>query len=117
MKRLFFLMLVTISGLSLITSCGGGKQAGGTIIGTVNNTFHGGGVQEAKVALTSDRTVIATTTTDISGNFTFSGISPGSYTIEVTKDGFFDNEVGGIKVEKNKETKVEIGLIVAFGGT
>jgi len=116
MRRLFLLTLVAIFGLSLITGCGGGKKAGGTIIGKVNNTFHGGGVDGAKVSLSSNGSEF-TTTTDKSGNFTFSGLSPGTYAIEVTKDGFFDGEARRIKVQDGKETKVEIGLIVAFGGT
>ena len=115
MRKLYQLMLIVIFGLSLIPGCGGGKKAGGTIIGKVNNTFHGGGVDGAKVSLTSNGSEL-TTTTDKSGNFTFSGLSPGIYTIMVTKDGFFDTKVEA-KVEEGKETKIDIGLIVAFGGT
>ncbi|MEE8180155.1 MAG: carboxypeptidase-like regulatory domain-containing protein, partial [bacterium] len=86
-----------------------------TIIGKVNDTFHGGGVEGANITLTSDGSEF-TTTTDSSGNFTFSGLSPGIYTIMVTKDGFFDNKVEA-KVGKGKKIKVDIGMIVAFGGT
>jgi len=115
-KKLSLLVLVAIFGLSLILGCSGSKEVGGTIIGKVNDTFHGGGIEGAKVTLTSDGSEL-TTTTDSSGNFTFSGLSPGTYGIKVTKEGFFDNKVGGIKVEEGKETKFEIGMIVAFGGT
>ena len=114
MRNLSRLMLIALFGLSLVSGCGG-KKAGGTITGKVNDTFHGGGVEGAKVILTSNGSEF-TTTTDSSGNFTFSGLSPGIYTIMVTKDGFFDNKVEA-KVEDGKETKVDIGLIVAFGGT
>jgi len=114
MKKLSLLVLVAIFGLSLILGCGS-KKEGGTIIGKVNDTFHGGGVKGANVTLTSDVSEL-TATTDSSGNFTFSGLSPEIYTIMVTKDGFFDNKVEA-KVENGKETKVDIGLIVAFGGT
>jgi len=116
MRRLFLLMLVVIFGLSLITGCGGGKKAGGTIVGRVNNTFRGGGVDGAKLTLSSNGSDF-TTTTDKSGNFTFSGLAPGTYRITVTKEGFFDNEMTRIEVKKGKKTKVEIGLIVVFGGT
>lgn len=115
MRKLFLLTIIVIFGLSLILGCGGAKKAGGTIIGKVNDTFHGGGVEGAKVTLISDVSEL-TTTTDSSGNFTFSGLSSGIYTIEVTKDGFFDNKVEA-KVEEGKETKIEISMIVAFGGT
>jgi hypothetical protein len=114
-KKLFLLVLVAIFGLSLILGCGGAPKAGGTIIGKVNDTFHGGGVEGANVTLTSDVSEL-TTTTDNSGNFTFSGLSPAVYTIMATKDGFFDNKVEA-KVKEGKETKVDIGMIVAFGGT
>ncbi|MFQ5867866.1 MAG: carboxypeptidase-like regulatory domain-containing protein [bacterium] len=116
MKKLFLFTLIGIFGLSLILGCSGSNKEGGTIIGKVNDTFHGGGVEGAKVMLTSDGSEL-TTTTDSSGNFTFSDLSPGTYGIMVTKDGFFDNKVGGIKVEEGKETEFEIGMIVAFGGT
>ena len=115
MRKLSLLTIIVIVGLCLLLGCGGAKKAGGTIIGKVNDTFHGGGVEGANVTLTSDVSEL-TTTTDSSGNFTFSGLSPGMYTIMVTKDGFFDNKVE-TKVEDGKETNIDIGLIVAFGGT
>ncbi len=117
MRKLFLLTLAVIIGSSLILGCSKGKGEGGTIVGKVNNTFHGGGVEGAKVILISDESELATTDTDSSGNFTFSGLSPGRYGVTVTKEGFFDNKTGGIEVEKGKETLVDIGMIVAFGGT
>jgi hypothetical protein len=116
MRKLPLWTLILIFGFTTILGCGASKKAGGTIVGKVNNTFHGGGVDGAKVSLSSNGSEF-TTTTDKSGNFTFSGLSPGTYAIEVTKDGFFDGEARRIKVQDGKETKVEIGLIVAFGGT
>jgi len=77
---------------------------------------HGGGVEGAKVILTSDGSEL-TTSTDSSGNFIFSGLSPGTYHIKLTKDGFYDRKGDGIEVEEGKETKFEIGMIIAFGGT
>ena len=115
MRKLLLLALIAILGLSLALGCGGGRGEGGTIIGKVNDTFHGGGVDGANISLTSDE-VKLTTATDSSGNFSFSGLSPGSYTIMVTKDGFFDNKVE-TKVEEGEETRIDIGMIVAFGGT
>ncbi len=116
MRKLFLLTIIVIFGLSLILGCGGAKKAGGTIIGKVNDTFQGGGVERANVTLTSEASEL-TTSTDSSGNFTFSGLSSGTYEIMVTKDGFFDNRVDGIEVEEGRETKVDIGMVVAFGGT
>jgi len=115
-KKLVFWALIAILGLALISGCGGGKKAGGAIVGKVNDMFHGGGVEGAKVTLASEESVL-TTTTDTSGNFTFSDLSPGRYELVVTREGFFDNKFGGVKVEQGKETSVEINLIVAFGGT
>ena len=115
MRKLFLLTLTVIVGLCLLLGCGGAEKAGGTIVGKVNNTFQGGGVEGANIKLTSDVAEF-TTSTDSSGNFTFSGLSSGIYTIMVTKDGFFDNKVEA-KVEEGKETKIDIGMIVAFGGT
>ena len=115
MKKLFLFSLIVIVGLCLLLGCSGGGKAGGTITGKVNDTFQGGGVEGAIVTLTSDVTEL-TATTDSSGRFTFSGLSPEIYTLLVTKEGFFDNKVEA-KVEEGKETKIDIGLIVAFGGT
>ena len=115
MKKLFPFTLIVIVSFWLLLGCGGDGKAGGTIVGKVNNTFQGGGVEGAKVTLTSDVTEL-TATTDSSGRFTFSGLSPEIYTLLVTKEGFFDNKVEA-KVEEGKETKIDISLIVAFGGT
>jgi len=116
MRKLSLLVLVAIFGLSLIVGCGGSKKKGGTIIGKVNDLFYDRGVEGAKVILTSDGSVFMTTT-DSSGNFIFSGLAPGTYHIKLTKDGFFDRKSDGIEVEEGKETKFEIGMIIAFGGT
>jgi len=116
MKKLFLFTLIVIFGLSLGWGCSAGEKVGGTIVGKVNDTFHGGGIEGAKVILISDESEL-TTTTDSSGNFIFSGLSPGSYHIKLTKDGFYDRKGDGIEVEEGKETKFEIGMIIAFGGT
>lgn len=116
MRKLFLLTIIVIVGLCLLLGCGGAKKTGGTIIGKANNLFHGGGVEGAKVILTSDGSVFMTTT-DSSGNFIFSGLSPGTYYVKLTKDGFFDRKGNGIEIEEGKKTKVEIGMIIAFGGT
>lgn len=115
MKRLFPFAIIVIVSFCLLLGCGGAGKTGGTIVGKVNNTFQGGGVEGAKVALTFEGTEL-TATTDSSGKFTFSGLSPGIYTLMVTKEGFFDNKVE-VRVEETKETEIDIGLIVAFGGT
>ena len=120
MRKLSLLLLVVAFGSFVMVESGSSKKAGGTIIGKVNNTIHGGGVEGARVTLTSDGASFRSnfvTMTDSSGYFTFSGLPPGSYKIELSKRGFFSNKVGGIKVEEGKETKFEIGMIVKFGGT
>jgi len=116
-KKLVFWALIAILGSALISGCGGGKKAGGTIVGKVNDMFYGKGVEGAKVILTSDDGSVFMTTTDSSGNFIFSGLSPGSYGAKLTKAGYFDRKVSGIKVEEGKETKAEIGMLISFGGT
>lgn len=116
MRKLLLFTSIVIVGLCLVLGCGGAQKGGGTIIGKVNDTFQGGGIEGAVVTLTSDGTELTATTTDSSGKFTFSGLSPGIYTIMVTKEGFFDNKVE-TRVEEGTETNIDIGMIVAFGGT
>jgi hypothetical protein len=120
MRKLSLLLLVVAFGSFIMVESSTSKKAGGTIIGKVNNTIHGGGVEGARVTLTSDGASFRSnfvTITDSSGYFTFSGLPPGRYKIKLSKRGFFSNKVGGIKVEEGTETKLEIGMIVKFGGT
>jgi protocatechuate 3,4-dioxygenase beta subunit len=66
----------------------GGK---GTITSTVfldglaDGTYHAGdpGVEGVTVKLLSGSTVVATTTTTSNGTYTFTGVTPGSYTVDV----------------------------------
>lgn len=116
MRKLSLLLLVLAFGSFVLVESRTSKETGGTIIGKVNNTFHGGVVEAVKVTLISDGASLMKTT-DSSGYFTFSGLPPGRYEIKLTKRGFFTKKLGGIRVEEGKETRLEIGMIVAFGGT
>jgi hypothetical protein len=58
-----------------------------TISGTV--TSSGSGLSGVNMALTGDST--ANTTTDASGNYSFSGLSNGSYTVTPSKSGYTFN--------------------------
>jgi hypothetical protein len=117
MRKLSLLLLIVACGSLVIVGSKASAELGGIITGKVNNTFHGGGIKGVKVSLTSEDGSDFVTATDSSGYFTFSDLPPGRYEIVLTKRGFFKKKVAGIKVEEGKETKVETGMLVAFGGT
>ena len=56
------------------------KNAEGTLDGSENNRFENVTI----ILMRSDGNIIANTTTDASGNYSFTGIPSGSYTVEVT---------------------------------
>lgn len=79
--------------------------------GTVINKENGSGIANAKVELYSNGTLIATTFTDINGNYSFSGIAAGDYTVRITKCCFKPNcYCNTITVESNKNNIYNFAL-------
>jgi len=69
--------------------------ANGTVSGTITSTNDGTGVSGVTVNLTlnSTGTVIASTTTDGNGDYTFTNVSPGEYTLTASKIRFWSNSM------------------------
>jgi len=63
----------------------------GAVSGTITSTNDGTGVSGVTVNLTLNETVIASTTTDSNGDYTFTNVSPGEYTLTASKIGFWSN--------------------------
>ena len=74
----------------MITSTNGALS--GTIMSTTND---GTGVSGVTVNLTlnSTGTVIASTTTDSNGDYTFTNVAPGEYTLTASKIRFWSNSM------------------------
>jgi len=63
--------------------------------GTITSTNDGTGVSGVTVNLTlnSTGTVVASTTTDSNGDYTFTNVSPGEYTLTASKIRFWSNSI------------------------
>ncbi|MBU7592485.1 carboxypeptidase regulatory-like domain-containing protein [Metabacillus halosaccharovorans] len=83
-----------------------------TISGNVSN---GGPINNASVTLTNQEgNVIASTTTNGAGNYTFSNVSPGVYNVSVLAAGF-QSQIQSIMVEPNQNYSVNFVLIANPG--
>ncbi len=99
MKSLFKLFLI-ISILALFVGCGGGGGGGGSGDGGVKGediysisgsvTLNGSALQGVTVTLSGAGSE-GTATTDASGNYTFTGISDGIYSLKPSMDGYSFN--------------------------
>jgi pimeloyl-ACP methyl ester carboxylesterase len=72
----------TTEGIFLTTSTGGG-----TILHSISGHVTSGGIGLSGVAMSLSGAASQTTTTDSNGNYTFTGLSGGSYTIAPSKTG------------------------------
>jgi len=63
----------------------------GTIIGRITYACNGTGIAGVTVNLTHDGSVVASTTTDSNGNYTFTDVNPGDYCVNASKPRFWDN--------------------------
>jgi len=116
------------------SASGGGGGSGSTIAGTVDNgvamTYPadaGGhallafsdvfvhkacasGIAGVTVELLDGTGVVATTTTDTSGNFLFTGLAPGNYTIRLSQSGSLLGETPSVQVDSNTKTNIKLSL-------
>ena len=84
-SRIFWAIWVSAA-LALLTACGGGSSSPGSnmISGTVTQS----GVPVADVTVTlAGSTTAPTTMTDTSGNYSFTGVANGNYTVTPSKSG------------------------------
>ncbi len=63
----------------------------GTVAGTITKACDDTGLEGVTVNLTQGSTVIASTTTDSTGNFTFSDVDPGDYSVNASKERYWEN--------------------------
>jgi hypothetical protein len=122
MGKLSQLKLIVIFGLSLsmlIMGCGGGgKKEGGTIFGYVHDPITDSPFNGAKVTATQQdsKGLTFTTEADEFGNYTLN-VPPGTYTLNFTHQRSFPHLVKGVKVETGGKRKIDVILVISFGGT
>ncbi len=106
--RTFSLVLVVLflSASMLVYS----QAVNGTLVGTVTDSS-GATVANAKVALTESNTGVSrNSTTNDSGNYTFSDLPPGTYSIMVELAGFKRVTRPGIDVQANTSPRIDLIL-------
>jgi len=107
----FGLSLVAVVGLSLLF-CASlfGQAVNSTVLGTVTDST-GAVIVNAKVTLTEANTnVMQDRQTNESGNFVFSNVPPGNYSITVEMAGFKKEERKNISLLVNTTQRVDIQL-------
>ena len=96
-----FRSMIFLSIITLFVGCGGGGGGGSgnsstsfSISGTVSGDVSSG------VTMTLSGTSSGTTTTDVNGNYTFSGLADGSYTITPSLSGYVFNSVSIVPISE-----------------
>ena len=86
----------------------------GTISGNVISTASGLPISGALVQLSNDDAVIDSTVTDSSGNYSITGVAPGSYSVTATAT-TYDTGITGAIVSSNQTTTVNFSLNASPG--
>jgi len=103
--------------LAVILVCGAFVHAGGqveraTITGIVTDKT-GANIVDASVAVTDEATnQKSTLTTDSAGVFTASNLTPGAYTITITKQGFSQHTYRNYRVQVGQTARLDVELEV-----
>ncbi len=86
------------------------------LVGTVRDSS-GAVIAGAKVVLTNDATGVSrTTTSEQDGNYSFIGLQPGRYTLNVEQQGFRKLAQSGIELQVNQRAQVDVSLQIGAVG-
>jgi hypothetical protein len=92
------------------TQAARGQAVSATLVGTVTDNT-GAIVTKATVTITESATgIVHVDTTNESGNYTFPNLTPGSYNVTITGQGFKKEIRNGVDVAVNTTTRVDITL-------
>jgi hypothetical protein len=89
------------------------QQSLGTLRGNVKDEL-GGVIVGASVTATDAAGVAKTATTDEQGNYVFSALAPGRYTIRINQGGFAAYENSGVEVQAGRTEPLNITLTVTI---
>ena len=116
-----FRSIIVLSIVIFLSSCGGGGSGGGSassestsfsISGTVSGAVSSG------VTMTLSGTSSGTVTTDSSGNYTFTGLADGSYTVTPSLKGYTFNSVSeAVKVNGANITSINFTATTSSSST
>ncbi len=105
--RMYSLVLVLFLSASMLVYS---QAVNGTLVGTISDSS-GASVANAKVALTETNTgVTRISSTNDSGNYTFSDLPPGTYSITIEFAGFKRVTRPGIDVQANTSPRIDLVL-------
>src|SRR5690242_5471777 len=105
--RLSVLVLLTLLAVPLYLS---GQAISGDLTGSILDPA-GAGIPNAKVEAVNDATgVTATTNTKQSGEYRFSNLQPGTYTINVTASAFAAGQLRNVRVNLNQIATANVTL-------
>ena len=85
-------------------------EGAGSISGKVIYACDGTGIAGATVNLMKDSVITSTTTTDSTGNYTFTDVLFGTYLVEVSKKKFWSNSTSGVTLSSPTTTVDDIIL-------
>src|SRR5260370_13677710 len=104
--------LLIAASFGFLTQTANGQAAFGTIIGTATDAS-GAGVPNAEVKATDiEKGVSQTTTTNDSGNYTFTNLTPGNYKVTVEAKGFKTSVQSNVAVIVGQSTTVNVAVQV-----
>jgi len=103
--------------LLVVTFCGAAWAQTGSITGTVKDPS-GAAISGATVVVTSpERGISRQTTTNSTGDYNESALSPGSYDIIVTATGFKKYQAKGVILDVSEKARVDVSLQVGAATT
>ncbi len=103
--------LLGATALLILAVCLGFSQViNGTFLGNITDSS-GAMISQAKVTITEAKTGVSrSTNTNESGNYTFSDVPPGFYTVSAEMTGFKRTSRGNIEVSINSSPRVDLAL-------
>jgi hypothetical protein len=112
-KHRIFIVSLWLASLSVLISA---QVTTADLVGTVRDSS-GAVIAGAKVVLANDATGVSrTVTSDQSGNYSFIGLPPGRYTLNVEQQGFRKLAQTGIELQVNQRAQVDVALQIGAVG-
>ncbi|MGH2407414.1 MAG: carboxypeptidase-like regulatory domain-containing protein [Candidatus Limnocylindrales bacterium] len=90
-----------------LPDCGAAPPTTGNISGKVTNSSGGAAISGASVAISGG----ASTTTDSSGNYSFTGLAPNSYSLTASRTGFTSSAPANVVVTAGANTVQNFALV------
>jgi hypothetical protein len=109
-KLLWMFLFLLVAGIGLLSPNAEGQAVTATLVGTITDQS-GAVVPNAPVSITNQGTgAVNNGNSNESGNFDFTFLTPGMYTITVTAPGFEKSVTSSVNVPVNTTTRVDVSL-------